>query len=128
MIQRKTDQSIEQRALVDAAKSTLDDSAGRIDSATLTRLHAIRREAAAQATSRQQVHLRPTWLVPLGSFASIAVVFAVTVALWSPQPAFDATPIAMLEDINLLSGTEEIEFYEELEFYEWLAIEANTVG
>ncbi|NOZ54669.1 MAG: hypothetical protein GXP08_16295 [Gammaproteobacteria bacterium] len=128
MTQSKTEQIIDEDALIEAAKSTLDESARKIDASTLARLSAVRGEAVDVAISAQLTPLRFTWLVPVGSFASIVAVLGVVVALWVPQTAIVQTPIAMLEDINLLSDVEEIEFYEELDFYEWLVVEAQTVG
>ena len=36
------------------------------------------------------------------------------------------TSSPFIEDMNLLSASEELELYEELEFYQWLELEERT--
>ena len=101
--------------LLDKVKTTLDRAAMEIDGATQTRLRAIRREALAVKAAPYG----SAWWVTAGGLASVATVTVLTASLWlaSPQEGVSMPP---LEDIALLSGKEELEFYEELDFYLWL--------
>ncbi|VAX01911.1 hypothetical protein MNBD_GAMMA20-179 [hydrothermal vent metagenome] len=101
-------------------KITLDEAEQRIDGATQTRLGAVRREALAAAGRSH----RPIWLLPAGGLAVAATVAILTVSLWQVSPSVDS--LAALEDIALLSGEADPEFYADLEFYAWIAEGAPT--
>lgn len=116
-----------------AAKSTLDDKADQLDPQTRARLAQIRQQAiqaAAERTTSRSAKLTARWLIPAGGVAvAAAIVLAV---ILGPEPAL--TPeqhpasMAVLEDINILTDSEEIEFYRDLEFYEWLAVSEQNVS
>ena len=122
-------QSIDEQLLLSAAKSTLDNSVDDLDASTLERLATIRRQAVESATKQQASLIGlPSWLLPVGGLATAAAAVLVTMTLWTIQPDIQDAPVAVLEDINLLTAPEEIEFYQDLEFYEWLAVNEQTVG
>ena len=122
-------QSIDEQLLLSAAKSTLDNSVDDLDASTLERLATIRRQAVESATKQQASSIGlPSWLLPVGGLATAAAAVLVTMTLWTIQPDKQDAPVAVLEDINLLTAPEEIEFYQDLEFYEWLAVNEQTVG
>ena len=122
-------QSIDEQLLLSAAKSTLENSVDDLDASTLGRLATIRRQAVESVTTQQASSIRlPSWLLPVGSLATVAAAVLVAMTLWTIQPDQQSAPVAVLEDINLLTAPEEIEFYQDLEFYEWLAANEQTVG
>ena len=122
-------QSIDEQLLLSAAKSTLDNSVDDLDASTLEQLATIRRQAVESATKQQASSIGlPSWLLPVGGLATAAAAVLVTMTLWTIQPDIQDAPVAVLEDINLLTAPEEIEFYQDLEFYEWLAVNEQTVG
>lgn len=124
---------VDEALFLSAAKSTLDDKADQLDPQTRARLAQIRHQAiqaAADRTSGRRVQRTARWWVPAGGVAvAAAIVFAVilgpeTALTPEQQPA----SMAVLEDINILTDSEEIEFYRDLEFYEWLAVSEQNVS
>lgn len=99
------------KALMDNARKVLDESAADIDEITAQRLRQIRREALAQAS---RAHWN--WNYAGAAAAGIAVV---AVMLWPAQQQ-QLDTVASLEDLELLSAKEDIEFYDQVEFYQWL--------
>lgn len=124
---------VDEALFLSAAKSTLDDKADQLDPQTRARLAQIRHQAiqaAADRTSGRRVQRTARWWVPAGGVAvAAAIVFAV---ILGPEPALtpeqQPASMAVLEDINILTDSEEIEFYRDLEFYEWLAVSEQNVS
>jgi hypothetical protein len=101
-----------------AAKRALDNAEKNLNADTVARLRAARREAIEQGL-RQPSRMRPGWLLPLGGFATAAVVLSVGALLWFSAPNNDLTQVGM-GDIELLTAHENPEFFADLDFYDWL--------
>jgi hypothetical protein len=104
---------------LEAVRHTLDESCEGLDGYTRSRLTAIRHEALAQ----QSDHRRWLRWIPAGGLAtlcSVIVAFTLTV---QPGGTTDVEPVSndALQDIDLLTAEEGLEFFEEYEFYQWLA-------
>ncbi|NOX75454.1 MAG: DUF3619 family protein [Gammaproteobacteria bacterium] len=109
----------EQR-LLDAVKTSLDQSEQTLDGVTLGRLRAARREALGTLTTN---HPRRRRRELLGGFAVAATLATLTVSLWILPPApgdVSGNSLPALEDVALLTDAEELEFYQDLDFYLWL--------
>ncbi|MCI0508002.1 MAG: hypothetical protein L0Z73_18100 [Gammaproteobacteria bacterium] len=118
-----------EQLLLSAAKATLEDSVEQIDAQTLARLAAIRQSAVDAAMRKHSATAWfSRWILPMGGAATAMAVALVVFTLWVQPPGQDAAPVAVLEDLNILTGSEEIEFYQELEFYEWLAVNEQAAG
>jgi hypothetical protein len=120
----------DEQMFLSAAKSILESSVDQIDDDTQIRLSAIRRRAVEAAT-KSQATLTPAfsrWFLPVGGLATALAAVLVAVTLWTQQPVQESAPVAALEDLNILTGSDEIEFYQELEFYEWLAVNEQSVS
>ncbi|MGD8783783.1 MAG: hypothetical protein PVF28_06670 [Thioalkalispiraceae bacterium] len=76
---------------------------------------------------------------PLAGVVTAASIVAIVIGLQGLQTAtVDLLPadladnrgtitgVQSVEDLSLLSTSDELEFYEDLEFYQWLAFEENT--
>ena len=107
-----TDHERQQRFLANA-RNTLDNSLESIDAETARQLKQVRYKAL------EQNHKKSSWFMPVSSIAVTASVVTLTVALWFTQ-FNELNEELVLEDITLLTATEELEFYQELEFYNWL--------
>jgi len=57
--------------------------------------------------------------MPYSAFAATAAVLVLTITIWLTQ-APDINDELVLEDISILTSTEELDFYQQLEFYNWL--------
>lgn len=122
----KDKQQIDEQLLLSAAKQTLEDSVKNIDAETLERLSAIRLQTLAAASSRKT--RGTSWLMPAGGFVTAAALVA-AVMLWTAEPVVqETTPVAVIEDLNILTDSEEIDFYQDLEFYQWLAVNEQSVS
>ena len=123
---------VSEKDLLGAARSTLEYSNDHIDEQTLAQLKSARRNAVDVYTAKQSKAHRPARLFPVAGFATVGAALLVAVTLWTLQPSQqiekESAPIAVLEDLNLLTGSEEIEFYQDLEFYEWLAVNEQAVS
>jgi hypothetical protein len=116
-----------QHAAIEArSREVLDESAGRLDGRTLSRLTQARHAALAQLGEPRNVWWRG-WM-PAGATAAVAVL---AVALFTLRPDTGGLPVATANgeaiDTELLADVEALELAEaddELEFYEWAAREA----
>jgi len=96
-------------------QSTLDQSADKLDDATLRALRKARHEAVAASEKRS------SWLAPIGGLAMAATVAAFSVSLWMAEPQTGLnSSLPPLDDLVLLGDAESLEFYEDLDFYLWL--------
>ena len=103
---------------LNAAKRALDDAEKNLDAGTVARLRGARRAAIEQGLRRPS-RLRPGWLLPVGGFATAAIVFAVAGLLWFSAPNPNLLQ-ANVSDIELLTAHENPEFFADLDFYDWL--------
>ena len=102
-----------EEALLRQIKNSLDTSCEALDAATCTR------QRAARAQALQSTRPRQRWLLWPAGGAALAAVTLLSWALWLHEPAAH-TPAA-LEQLELLSSTENLELYTDLDFYQWLA-------
>jgi len=112
-----THSSDHEQSFLNAIKAELDTSTAEMDSATVARLAQIRQAALSSSSSR------PIWWIPAGAFATLAVAITVFL-LWTATPVPE--PNRVLEELDLLSSVDNIEFYDELDFYQWLSEDAPT--
>jgi hypothetical protein len=103
---------------LNAAKRALDEAEKNLDAGTVTRLRTARREAIEQGLRRPS-RRHPGWLLPVGGFATAAIVFAVAGLLWFSAPNPNLLQ-ANVSDIELLTAHENPEFFADLDFYDWL--------
>ena len=93
-------------------KQRFDQSVDALDAHTASRITRIRYRALEKLVNKQ----RPGFLVPATAVASACIL--ALVLMLSPREPDDA--VIGENDIELISSSEDLEFYEELEFYEWL--------
>jgi hypothetical protein len=109
-------------------REVLEESVGRLDGRTRSRLTQARHAALASA----ERPARDWWrsYLPAGAGAAAAVL---AVVMWTARPPDVAAPSAQngsaLEDIDLLADGEAPDFVadvDDLEFYEWAAGEVES--
>jgi len=101
-------------------REVLDESAGRLDGHTRSRLTQARHAALAQLERPARHWWRA--FVPAGAAAAVAVL---AVVMWS-SPA-DRPLASPVDDIDLLADAPDfVNDGEDLEFYEWAAGEVET--
>jgi hypothetical protein len=108
--------------LAAAAKRLLDESVRDLDQKTILSVQRARLNALDPASSQ-----RP-WLRWAGGMA-MASVMALALTLWI-WPSFEGnhSHLPLLEDLELMQSSENIELSEDFEFYDWLANSPTTTG
>lgn len=109
------------KAFLSEVKLSLDRQREAIDRSTQDALRHIRQQALAQQHAPRS-HAWINWpvLPALATTATAVVVVSIALTLGTPS-RFDVQPD--LEDILLITSTEDFMFYEDLEFYQWLEAE-----
>jgi len=108
-------------------QQVLEESVGRLDGRTRSRLTQARHAALAQLAQPARHWWRA--YVPAGAAAAVAVL---AVVIWSGQlPGTSTAPLAAspVDDLELLADADAQDFVddgEDLEFYEWAAGEAES--
>lgn len=107
-------------------RDELDKSCDRLDGHTQSRLNSIRHAALEHGQKTGGNSL----LAPFGGLVTACVLVLVVSLMFPGQPQ---TPVPSnpgtttpLEDLDILSNAESLEFFENLEFYQWL--EENEVS
>jgi hypothetical protein len=101
------------------AKRVLEDSSGWLDAGMAGRLQQARLKALESAP-------RPRWLGWQRGLVAASVAFTVLFFVVS-RPTVDHQLQPMLEDLDVMTSTENAELSEDLEFYDWLA-DSSTAG
>lgn len=115
------------KAFLDDVKRRLDKGAEEIDELTLARLGAARRRAVEAGSRRHSAWRlgdvlvaglwgRTVWLA--GGILLLALVI-----LRPPLSSPVSQPLHLLDDMELLGSSEDLEFYQELDFFIWVADE-----
>ncbi len=116
--------------LLTFSRQLLDESLDDLDEAILSRLRQNRQQAVKHATQtaeplNQTSFLFPAWLAPISTGATFATV-ALVITLFGTQPLFQyVQDNDFMEDVQLLSAKEDLEFYQNIEFYLWLEDETS---
>lgn len=107
--------------LAAAAKRLLDQTVEDLDRKTVLSLQRARLDVLILSRPRRPWH---RW-APALALASMAAL-AVTMWLWQAN-GVNHSPL-LLEDLDLMQSSENLELSEDLEFYDWLADETATTG
>ena len=111
----------EEKNFLNQINKKLDQRVGTIDDATLDALRNIRKSAITEAADRSENIFTRFQLYPM-VVATAALVLVVSVTLKiNMNSAVDDIP--GLEDIPLMSASDDIDLYRDLEFYQWLEAE-----
>ena len=109
-------------------REVLEESAGRLDGRTRSRLTQARHAALAELAQPARNWWRS--YVPAGAAAAVAVL---AVVMWSGRgienPTVVVSGASPVEDMELLADADALDFVddgEDLEFYEWAAGEVES--
>lgn len=108
------------------AKALFDEGVEGMDAHTRSRLTQARHAAVAALAQRREPFIRRWWLPAAGlaTAASVAVIVMLNLNSAANQQQLAAASLAV-EDIDILSGAENIELLEDMEFYAWLESESD---
>jgi hypothetical protein len=118
--------SEEKTALERRAKALFDEGVDGLDARTRSRLTQARHAAVAALAQQREPFMR-RWLLPTAGLATAALVAVIVAFNLDPaanEPQLAAASLAV-EDMDILSGAENIELLEDMEFYAWLESEPD---
>ena len=95
-------------------KRDLDESTDALDANTLSTIRQIRAKAVEKASGKNVSY--GSGLLIGGLATACIVVLAVIMLIKSPA-SIETVPV---DELELISSSDNLEFYEDLEFYEWL--------
>lgn len=105
------------KVFLEQVKAKLDSAAEDIDPAVEARLRGIRREAIAR-TEKQQSLSSWQWGGAIAASVLVIVLSFNFIDRDTSNNSFDS--LAMLEDLQMLSASDDLDMYQDLEFYNWL--------
>jgi hypothetical protein len=104
---------------LEKVQGLLDHGTENLGSHTERRLEDIRGEALTAAEEKRSRFFPPRRWVLVGSFA-MATLAAVGLFFWLSPSATTPPPTGQLEDLEIITSQEQIDFYQNLDFYRWL--------
>jgi len=115
-------QDANEEHFVAAMKAALDHRLESLDGETTECLKQVRRQVLERGAAQ-----RPRWVQAAG-LAAVAASALLVVSLWFVGEGGRDAPelLPLMEDLELLSTREDIEFFEDLDFYLWLDHEQQT--
>jgi hypothetical protein len=115
-----------EKLLLEKAKDLLNLGVESLGPQTEQRLRDIRVRALSAAEEKLPGFFFPRRWVMVGSFAA-ATMAAVAVFFWmSPSPEPLPTT-GQVEDLEIITSQERLDFYQNLDFYRWLETNENGV-
>ena len=117
--EHKGDARLQENDFLEQVSSALDKSCDSIDGYTQSRLTRIRHQALDRTKQASR------WKVwgPVGAAGlACSMVLVLNFGIQSQAPVSDTLiGDTAIEDLDLLTADEGLEFFEDLEFYQWLA-------
>ena len=108
---------------LEKVQDILDHGTENLGSQTEERLEDIRGQALMAAGEKRSSFLLPRRWVLAGSFAMVALV-AAGLFFWL-SPSSETLPAGEIEDLEIVTSQERIDFYQNLDFYRWLGSKQN---
>jgi hypothetical protein len=106
-------------------RKTLDAGVEGLDPGIQSRLNRMRNEALEKAAGKKSSF----WFLfrkPVAGLVAASVLLLIT-TLYLEWPS-QTPPVNSIEDIEILSSVDNIDFYENLDFFFWLADEHKNAG
>ncbi len=109
-----------EKQFLEKVKGLLDEGVENLDSQTGQRLERIRIKALESAREKSSGFFTPLRWVMVGGFATAALALF----FWlNPSPG--TLQVRQVEDFEIITSQERIDFYQNLDFYRWLATEES---
>lgn len=112
-----------EKHFLEKAKDLLKESVENLDSETRQRVAQIRISALRAADEKRSGFFTPLRWIMVGGFAT-ATMAAIALFFWLSASPGDL-PARPIEDFEIITSQERIDFYQNLEFYRWLATIEN---
>jgi hypothetical protein len=114
-----------EKFFLEKVQDLLNQGTENLGSHTERRLEELRGSALTAAEEKRSRFFPPRRWVLVGSFA-MATLAAVGVFFWL-SPSATPPPTGQLEDLEIITSQERLDFYQDLDFYRWLGSEENRL-
>lgn len=111
-----------EKQIVEKIIGFLDESAESLSPEIRLRLQEARHQALKTAGKRSRFFSFPRWFTFGGLATATTAVLAIF--FWFNVPSVEI-PAKQVEDFEILTSKEQIDFYKDLEFFLWLAAKEN---
>lgn len=108
---------------LEKVQDILDQGTENLGSRTERRLQDIRGQALMDAGEKRSRFLHSRRWVLVGSFATLTLA-AAAFFFWL-SPSVPPPPTGEIEDLEIITSQERIDFYQNLDFYRWLGSKEN---
>jgi len=108
---------------LEKVQDMLDHGTENLGSRTERQLQGIRDQALMAAGEKRSRFFLPRHWVLAGSFAMVTLA-AVGLFLWL-SVSTETLPAGEIEDLEIITSQERIDFYQNLDFYRWLGSKEN---
>lgn len=105
---------INEDELKTSIKRDLDESTDALDANTLSKIRQIRAKAVEKAGNRNVDYGSGLFI---GGLATACIMVLAVIMLIKSPTSIEIVPV---DELELISSSDNLEFYEDLEFYEWL--------
>jgi hypothetical protein len=122
-----------QMALEQRSRELFDERVAHLDAGTQSRLNQARQSALDIARGKSRPMNGSRWLLPVGSAAALALVAVTTVQIMRPSselPAIESSSsmASTMDDVEILTSTDELEMLQNMDFYAWLETQQGDVA
>ncbi len=98
-------------------RQSLDESVDALDASTLAKIRQVRTQAMERAAARDVNWFANRQGLVVGGLATACVMVLAVVLLLNSPTSIQPVPV---DDMELISASDNLELFEDLEFYEWL--------
>jgi hypothetical protein len=113
-----------EKQFLEKVKDLLDESMENLDRETGRRLEDIRTRALRATQEKHSGFFIPLRWIMVGGVAT-ATMAALALFFWlSTTPG--NLPVRQVEDLEIITSQERIDFFQNLDFYRWLATKGNV--
>jgi hypothetical protein len=112
----------QEKKIVESIRGFLDESAESLSPEVRLRLQEARYRAVNAAGKKPRFYSFPRWITVGGLATATTAVLAVF--FWFNVPSVEI-PAKQVEDFEILTSKEQIDFYKDLDFFLWLAAKEN---
>jgi hypothetical protein len=109
----------QEKNFLEKVRDLLNDGVENLDGQTKKRLENIRTRALGAAGGGRRGFFTPPHWVMVGGFATATMAVAALFFWLHPSPGI--FPTKHIEDFEIITSGEHIDFYQNLDFYRWLA-------
>lgn len=115
----------QEELFLERTSALLSRSVENIDSRTGRRLEHIRMKALGALEEKPLGFFFPLRWITFGSLATVAMA-VIALFFWLNTPPKDL-PGRYIEDFEIITSREPIDFYQDLEFYRWMATQNGPI-